>query len=122
MKTFTGIGSLCGGRLRALIRWSGVGRFMEDGMTDDNVVSINETRAEKECDNTLWSPMDCVRAVARDMSSGLISPDTIFVMCVKHEPDGSMMMTRYRANLKHDHEIALLAVASTKAISAWVNE
>jgi hypothetical protein len=95
---------------------------MEDGMMDDNVVSMNETRAEKLSDNTLWSPMDCIKAVARDMSSGLISPDTIFVMCVKHEEDGTMMMTRYRANLKRDHEIALLDLASTKAISAWVNE
>lgn len=88
----------------------------------DDVVSLNEARAEKAGDNSLWSPLDCVRAIARDIEDGEISPQSIFVIAVKYEGDGEMVISRYRSNLDGVHEVALLAVASSKAVARWIGE
>lgn len=52
-------------------------------------ISINEARAEKAQDACLWTPLDCLKALVREIESGeMKSVDAIYVAMVRKTPNG----------------------------------
>lgn len=56
-------------------------------MTD--LINLNEARALKSSDATLWTPEECLRAILRDLESGELKPvDAIYVAMVRKDKKG----------------------------------
>ncbi len=52
-------------------------------------ISIREARALKEQDATLWTPLECLKAVVRDLESGDMNPvDAVYVAMMRRREDG----------------------------------
>ena len=52
-------------------------------------VSFNEARATKEQDARLWTPLECIKAILRDLETGELKPvDVIYVAMVRKTPAG----------------------------------
>ena len=52
-------------------------------------INLREIRAEKGQDATLWTPLDCLKAVVRDLESGELKPvDAVYVAMVRKAPAG----------------------------------
>lgn len=56
-------------------------------MTGDPV-NLNEVRAIQANDATLWTPLDCLKALVRDLESGECAPvDAVYVAMVRRHPE-----------------------------------
>lgn len=56
-------------------------------MTDP--VSLSEARAVKADDARLWTPLECLKAIVRDLESGELKPvDAIYVAMLRRREDG----------------------------------
>lgn len=55
----------------------------------DDPVNLREFRANKEQDAKLWTPLDCLKAVVRDLESGEMKPvDAIYIAMVRKDESG----------------------------------
>lgn len=82
-------------------------------------VSLNERRAAKEKDCKLWEPIDCARALLRDIESGAVKPDKMFISYLEKLPEGGFEHGYYACNLGHEETIALLHVSLADATERW---
>ena len=87
----------------------------------DDIVSLNEARAVKAADNTLWSPLECLKAVVRDVEAGVCKPVKVFIVMEEEGPGKRNLFTRYRSNLPRDQEIAILEICKHRAVSDWLD-
>ena len=54
-----------------------------------NPINFNEARALNKQDSTLWTPLDCLKAVVRDLESGETEPvDAVYVAMLRRGPTG----------------------------------
>lgn len=52
-------------------------------------ISFQEARALKEQNAVLWTPLDCLKAIIRDLESGEMKPvDAIYIAMVRKDEDG----------------------------------
>jgi hypothetical protein len=52
-------------------------------------ISLREARANKEGDATLWTPLDCLKAVVRDLENGECAQvDAVYVAMIRRREDG----------------------------------
>lgn len=52
-------------------------------------VNLNEARAVKSSDATMWTPEECLKAILRDLASGDLKPvDAIYVAMVRRDKKG----------------------------------
>jgi hypothetical protein len=68
------------------------------------VVSLNEERAVREANSTLWTPRDAARKLLLDIESGAINPDTMYVCLSENMGDGTDRIYHYcagAANIKY---------------------
>ena len=85
----------------------------------DEIVSLNEARAQKASDNKLWTPLDCAEAFVRDIKSGKARPQRALILYEEPEPDGGFTINAYAANMQRDTEIALLHMRLHAATHKW---
>lgn len=56
----------------------------------DDPINLREVRALKEQNARLWTPLDCLKAVVRDLESGDLKPiDAIYVAMLRRSEDGN---------------------------------
>lgn len=56
---------------------------------NDTPINLNEARALKEQNAKLWTPLDCFRAIVRDLESGQLKPvDAVYVAMLRKNDDG----------------------------------
>lgn len=52
-------------------------------------VNLREARATKQDDATLWTPLDCLKALVRELESGECKPvDAVYVAMVRRDEKG----------------------------------
>lgn len=83
------------------------------------IENLNEARAEKAGDNTLWTPLDLVRAMLRDIEDGTIKPTSMVVHYYEENPDGSSNHGFYLSNLTREQHIAILELAKWRSLEDW---
>ena len=79
-------------------------------MTDDGADIVQ--MADLKQDNSLISPVECLRDVVRRIEAGEISPDKLIIVTLQTERDGEdgYYETHYFAsNMRLSEQIALLA-------------
>ena len=84
---------------------------MTDAPTPTTPISLNEIRAEKAGDNSLWTPLDCTLAFLRDIQSGAINPSRLIILYEEESlasAGGGSELAAYMANVKRDIEITML--------------
>lgn len=79
-------------------------------MSDENVVSLNERRAVESEDSTKWTPLDCAKALVRDIENGTLKPARMFVIYEIEADDGSRRIDGYYANTTRDDVMRILWV------------
>ncbi len=88
----------------------------------DAPVSLAEVRATKAADARLWSPLDCLRAVIRDIESGEIAPEQISVQFMERKKDGEgRWYSGYCAGVTFPEHIVLLEMAKDRVKQLWRN-
>lgn len=61
-------------------------------MMADDIISFNEARAEKEGDGRLWTPLECLKALVRDLENGACNPvQGVYVALVRKGETGEMV-------------------------------
>jgi len=76
------------------------------------VRSINAIRADRENDNTLLSPVECLEDAAEDLRSGKTKCDKLLVLRLNTGDDGSSYDVGFNAsNLRSSEMLALMEVA-----------
>lgn len=54
-----------------------------------DTISLAEARANKEKDATLWSPLDCLKALVRDLESGECAPvNAVYIAMIRRDKEG----------------------------------
>lgn len=76
-----------------------------------DVANFRAALAEKNEDNTLWTPQDCVEAFLDDIKSGEIAPKRVLVI-YEQETDNGVKISSYRANLDRCQEAYLISAAT----------
>lgn len=87
----------------------------------DNIVNLAEARAVAAEDSRLWTPLDCIRALLRDMESGEVDADAILVHWYQKTEDGGRVLRQTNANLNRPEAIAMIVLAQDKAVRDWIN-
>ena len=87
--------------------------------------NLNEKRAEKMQDNRLWTPLDCLKALVRDIEIGDINPCALHVSYWEtndgsENKESSKSYKYASSNLTRPEEIALLNVALKYALEDWI--
>lgn len=82
-------------------------------------ISLAAARAAKEQDGNLWSPIDCLRQIIKDIEEGIITPSAVHVSLKIQLPDDNMQYRWYQAGLTRAEQIALMAVAQKELIEDW---
>lgn len=77
-------------------------------------------RVGRLTDNAAVTPLDLLKTVIDDIESGETPCDGLLIITVKRNEDSSMKVTRYRANIKREAEIALLGSQHHRAIHEWI--
>lgn len=58
----------------------------------DDAISLNEARALKANDARKWTPLECLKALVRDLESGECQPvDVVYVAMVRRGETGQAM-------------------------------
>lgn len=95
-------------------------------MTDE-ILNFREARALKANDSKLWTPLDCLKALVRDLESGEMKPvDALYVAMVRKNNDeqaqsfpfyaAGTTTLEYRAILtQHIHEMCAAFDASRRS-------
>lgn len=78
--------------------------------------NINALRADRENDNTLLSPADCLQDAAEDIRLGNLQCDGLLLIALDRTNGGFSF--RYRcSNMRTSEIVALLEVMKAKALS-----
>lgn len=81
---------------------------------------INVLRADRDNDNTLVSPLECLEDAAEDLRTGKRNCDKLLVLFLDSGPDGRDYGTALAAsNMKGSEMIALLDITKAK-IRSWM--
>ena len=60
------------------------------------VRSLNQTKADKEQDCRLWTPLEALEALVQEIKNGEISPDMVYVaMRVRDADDTNLVFYNY---------------------------
>lgn len=87
----------------------------------DDIINLNEARAVKASDNRLWSPVEMLQAVIRDIQSGEINPKRIVVHYFEQEePDKGSIYNAYTCGVTYEEHIALLNIALEQIIKDFI--
>lgn len=78
--------------------------------TTDNVVSLNEKKALKEGNASLWTPLDAAKAFIRDCESGEIEPTSVAIVYWNNK-DNCEQYAYYVASPNTADTLYLLSVA-----------
>ena len=82
------------------------------------VQSINVARADRENDNTLLSPVECLEEAAREIRSGEKRCTSVLVLRLDAGEDGDCYDIGFSAcNLRSSEMLSLLEVAKTRVLS-----
>jgi len=55
----------------------------------NNTINLSEARANKENDARLWTPLDCLKAIVRDLESGELRPiDIVYIAMARKGESG----------------------------------
>lgn len=88
-------------------------------MSEESVVSLNERRAMAHQDSGLWSPLECLEALVRDIKAGKVSPEALVVHWYEPQPGGGSDLMQTNANMTYEAELALLTLATHNCIENW---
>lgn len=93
-------------------------------MSEDNPDPLRERRADKAKDAKLWTPLDALRAMIRDIENGSITaPNQIVIIYQKEGAKGeNNTIGYYQAGLDRATHIALLEVHKYKYLKDWVED
>lgn len=87
----------------------------------EDLVQINEQRALKANDNRLWSPLECAKALVRDIESGKINPQNLLVCYYEPRDNGGRSLDQYSANLDFEEALAMAVLLQHNTVSRWRN-
>lgn len=87
-----------------------------------DIENLNEARAHKEKDCRLWSPLEALEALVRDIKSGELNPSQLVVHHLTENEDKSQSLGYVAAGVTLPDHIALLRVAETRLINDWFVE
>lgn len=77
-----------------------------------DVANFRAALAEKNEDNTLWTPQDCAEEFLADIASGEIAPTRVLIIFEEDLPGGNKDISSYRANLDRSYEAYMLTMAT----------
>lgn len=83
-----------------------------------SIISMNEQRAMKKNDNSLWSPRECLEAVLRDLDAGEINPKSLLVVYTEENAD-KKTISAYRANINREEEVAIVSHWLHRSLHRW---
>lgn len=83
-----------------------------------DIVNLNEIRADREEDCTLWTVEDMLRAMLRDIEAGKIKP-TAAIINYYNEIDEKTVLKHYCAGINRSGYVAMLALAQHHALHDW---
>lgn len=78
---------------------------------DSNIASFRKARAEREGDNTLWTPEDAVADFLDRIKSGQDKPVRLLILYEEELPNGNFDLGRVRAGISRADETHLLSMA-----------
>ena len=81
--------------------------------------NLNEARAVKAEDNTLWTPKDCAEAFLRDIEGGVIKPTKVLILYTQEAADGSRTISADRAKMTREDEIVTLSHWLHRSLHSW---
>lgn len=82
-------------------------------------ISLAEARAVNAEDAKLWSPLDALKALIRDIEAGEVSPTWIAVHWLERQEGGNLNYGYSIAGMSRAEHIALLSIAQANAIEGW---
>lgn len=82
-------------------------------------ISLGERRAVANGDCREWTPIECVRALLRDLEAGLLKPEQLCVHMLTPNGEGHRHKY-YVAGMSFPQHIAMLEVAKQRAVSEWL--
>jgi hypothetical protein len=91
-------------------------------MSNSSVANLNERRAMRAGDSTLWTAEDALRAALRDIEDGTINPERLVIHLLEPIPEedgGGKEHHYYVANASFDEHVALLELAKVLTIDRW---
>lgn len=77
--------------------------------------SINALRAQRERDNRLLTPVECLEDAAQDMRSGDFPCNKLLVLCL-YDEGGSYASRSYASNMRSSEMLALLEAAKVRVL------
>lgn len=79
--------------------------------------SINALRAERENDNKLLSPLECLEDAAEDVRSGKVPATKVLVLCLDTGPEDTSYNVHFHASkLRASEMLALLEVFKQRVL------
>lgn len=85
------------------------------------VESLAEARALKENDSRLWTALDALKSVVRDIENGTEPmPEALAIHWYEPLPDGGKRHRFCVAGLRFPDHIALLEIGKQRCISDWL--
>lgn len=83
------------------------------------VTNLNAARADREDDNRLQTPVDCLEVAATNIRSGKTPCDKLVVLRLDTGPEGNHYDVGFNiSNMKASEVIALLEVAKMKMLQS----
>lgn len=87
----------------------------------DKVIGFAEARAHAASDARLWTPLEALKALVRDIESGKHNPQHLAIHYIEGDLDkGGGSYGYCIAGLSTTQHIALLEVARTDALKEWM--
>lgn len=77
--------------------------------------SINALRAQRERDNRLLSPVECLEDAAQDMRADEFPCNKLLVLCL-YDGDGSYASRFYASNMRASEMLALLEASKVRVL------
>jgi hypothetical protein len=86
---------------------------------DDNIQSLGAMRAEREQDNRLWSPIECLEEAIRDLKSGEMSCTGLVILFVDQGNEEKPVFTvnNYAANIRASSIITAFEAAKVRLLA-----
>lgn len=80
---------------------------------------LPKTIAEIRGDNTLWTPEQMLTRALEHIRAGEVTAESALLIFIKEDEDGGFTTETYRANLRRDREIALIAAKQYACVRDW---
>ena len=86
-----------------------------------DIKSFAEAKANKNRDSCAWTPLECLKALMRDIEAGEVKPEKLCVHFFEepNEETGRTHHGFYASGLSFPDHISLLHVAMARTLEDW---